>query len=113
MIVNGVIVSQDIVEKILEIGFECLGEISPFVENVEDIVFTRSLSLDEQSVIWFAYRVSQNKGLIMAKEEDGMFDVNALAKDFASIACHEEFMQIQVRHMRFNHLEAIRYYESL
>lgn len=105
MIINGIIMQQTLVEKIFRIGFEHLQEASPF--NRGTVIFS------QRSNVWRAYLLEENPGLITPTPgEDGQFEIDFRAKEFVSLVSATEFLQVNVI-LSFNHLKAIRFFDSL
>lgn len=104
MIINGIIMSQSVVENLLRIGFDHLGEDSPFSKGT--VVFSR---MDR---LWTAYILEENDGLIN-QIGDGIFEIQSRANEFATVFSRMDFLSIKTHSNSFNHLEAIRFFDSL
>lgn len=104
-IINGLIMDQSIVEEVFRVGFEHLGEVSPF--NRGTVVFS------QRSNVWRAYLLEENPGLIKPTGEDGQYSIDHKSKEFVNLISEMDFLQINSPIKSFNHLEAIRFFDSL
>lgn len=112
-IINGVILSEDLVSEILKEGFQVLGEVSPFNTEDKNIIISRRLSGSEDQVVWWYYRLDENEEFIKPSDSPDSYSIDFRAKEFASVCSRDGFLQINVGTKGFNHLAAIEKYQEI
>jgi len=97
---------------LLKVGFADLGKFSP-MEDLEDLVFSRRLSIQQDSVVWRVYSLKHNKDF-MEDKGDGQYEIGVHAKSFVSVNISQEgkFVQISTQ-CAFNDLQAMLCYNKM